>query len=236
MALPVPVAALPDRRARREALLDAADRIVQRAGPTVSMAAIAAEAGISKPILYRHFGDKGGLYAALAQRHTARLLEALQSALAGGGTARERVERTIGAYLRAIEAEPQVYRLLLHSAEFPAAAEAHGQVQSFLLHFSELLALGIAAELDLPPGSARAQTWARGIVGMVQSAGDWWLLTGSADREVVVRELTDLIWGGYPQAVHASTGRALTARPAPQRARGPRTARSRPGTERTKGD
>jgi len=189
------------REERREVLLDAADRIVQRDGPEVSMALIAAEAGITKPILYRHFGDKGGLYAALAERHTARLLDLLQAALAGGGTARQRVERTIDAYLRAIESEPQVYRFLLHSTDVTAAAEARGQVQTFLRRLSELLALGIAAELDLPPQSVRAQTWARGIVGMVQAAGDWWLLTGRPGRDAVVRELTDLLWGGYPEAV-----------------------------------
>jgi AcrR family transcriptional regulator len=198
---------LQDREARREELLDAADRIVQRDGPAVSMASIAAEAGITKPILYRHFGDKSGLYAALAARHTERLLEVLQTALGAGGTARARVERTIGAYLSTIEAEPQVYRFLVHSSEFPAAAEAHGQVQSFLRRFSELLALGIAAELGLTPGSARAETWARGIVGMVQSAGDWWLLTGSTERDAVVRELTDLLWGAYPEAVAGGLAR-----------------------------
>jgi AcrR family transcriptional regulator len=200
MAVPSPLATLPDREARREELLDAADRIVQRDGPAVSMASIAAEAGITKPILYRHFGDKEGLYAALAARHTDRLLHVLQNALGAGGTARARVERTIGAYLATIEAEPEVYRLLVHSAEFPAAAEAHGQVQSFLRRFSELLALGIASELGLKPGSARAETWARGIVGMVQSAGDWWLQSASLDRDAVVRELTDLLWGAYPEA------------------------------------
>jgi AcrR family transcriptional regulator len=213
----VSVTALPDRGARREELLDAADRIVQRDGPAVSMASIAAEAGISKPILYRHFGDKEGLYASLAARHTERLLHVLQEALAAGGTARQRVERTIDAYLATIEAEPQVYRFLVHSTEFPAAAEAHGQVQSFLRRFSELLALGIAAELGLKPGSERAETWARGIVGMVQSAGDWWLQTGSPDRDAVVRELTDLLWGAYPQAVTGELARR--SRPTGRRTR-----------------
>lgn len=202
-----------EREARREALLDATDRIIQRDGPAVSMASIAAEAGITKPILYRHFGDKEGLYAALAARHTDRLLHLLQAALSTGGTPRERVERTIDAYLSTIEAEPQVYRFLVHSAEFPAAAQAHGQVQSFLRRLSELLALGIAAELGLQPGSARAETWARGIVGMVQSAGDWWLQTGSSDRDAVVRELTDLLWGAYPEAA------ARRSRPSSRRRR-----------------
>jgi AcrR family transcriptional regulator len=200
---------LLDREARREVLLDAADRIVQRDGPTASMASIAAEAGITKPILYRHFGDKGGLYAALAERYTDRLLHVLQEALAGRGSTRERVERTIDAYLATIEAEPQVYRFLMHSAEAATSPAAQGQVQTFLRRFSELLALGIAAELQLPAGSQRPETWARAIVGMVQSAGDWWLLGGSPSRDAVVRELTDLLWGGYPEAAGRAGRRAL---------------------------
>ena len=193
-------ATLPDRSARREALLDAADRIVQRDGPDASMASIAAEAGISKPILYRHFGDKGGLYAALATRHTDRLLAVLQDALATKGTPRERVARTVEAYLQSIEDEPQVYRFLVHSDEIAQAAAAAGQVQSFLARLSELLAAGIAAELGMARGDLRAEVWARAIVGMVQRVGDWWIDTGSPQRAQVVAELTDLLWGAYADA------------------------------------
>ncbi|MCU1673915.1 MAG: DNA-binding transcriptional repressor FabR [Frankiales bacterium] len=188
---------LPDRSARREVLLDAADRIVQRDGPAVSMASIAAEAGITKPILYRHFGDKGGLYAALAERHTDRLLGTLREQLNAPGTARERVERTVDAYLRVIEAEPQVYRFLVHSGD------AHGQVLSFLNRLSALLAIGVAAELGLQRGSLRAEVWARGIVGMVQRAGDWWVDAPGPTRAEVGRELTQLLWGAYAAAAGA---------------------------------
>ena len=62
---------------RRRELLEAANRVVLRDGPEASMNAIAAEAGITKPILYRHFGDKNGLYRALAQRHTDELADLL---------------------------------------------------------------------------------------------------------------------------------------------------------------
>ena len=188
--------ALPDRAARREVLLDAADRIVHRDGPAASMSAIAAEAGISKPILYRHFGDKSGLYAALADRYTGRLLGDLQAALEAGRTRRDRVERTIDAYLSAIEAEPQVYRFLVHPhMQADEAALARSQVRSFTRRLSALLATGIAAELAVPP--ARASAWAHGIVGMVQAAGDWWLETGHCTRQELVDELTNLLFGAY---------------------------------------
>ena len=191
---------LPTRDARRESLLAAADLVVQRDGASVSMATIAAEAGITKPILYRHFGDKSGLYAALAERHTDRLLDALVDALTAGGTARERVERTIGTYLAEIEAQPQVYRFLVQSDE-----TAPTLVRGFLRRLQELLAAGIAHELQLPPEDPRTSVWAAGIVGMVQAAGDWWLEARDGTREDLARQLTDLLWGAYAAAAQAVT-------------------------------
>jgi AcrR family transcriptional regulator len=189
---PAAPAATAERQARREELLDAADRIVQRDGPAASMATIAAAAGITKPVLYRHFGDKGGLYAALADRYTERLLVDLRTALAGERTRRARVERTIDAYLSAIEASPQLYRFLVHSDE---AAPAQSQVRTFTRRLAALLAEGIAAETGVP--ALRAQAWAHGIVGMVQAAGDWWLDAAPCPRERLVSELSALLGGGY---------------------------------------
>ncbi len=187
------------RVARRESLLDAADRIVRRDGPAASMASIAGEAGISKPILYRHFGDKGGLYAALAERYTGELLTALQDALHAGRDRRDRVERAVEAYLAAIERQPQVYRFLVRpddSADGSVQAQLH--VRSFTRRLAAQLADGIAAELGVP--GSRAAVWGHGIVGMVQSAGDWWLETAAVPRAELVRELTDLLFGAYATA------------------------------------
>ena len=187
---------LPDRAARREALLDAADRIVRRDGPAASMVTIAAAAGITKPVLYRHFGDKGGLHAALADRYTGGLLAELQAALEAGADRRDRVERTIDAYLGAIEREPQVYRFLVRpDAAGGESVQAQTRVRSFTRQLAGLLAQGIAAELKVPDG--RADAWAHGIVGMVQSAGDWWLDTHAVPRSELVTELTDLLFGAY---------------------------------------
>jgi hypothetical protein len=42
-----------------------------------------------------------------------------------------------------------------------------------------------------------ATAWAVGIVGMVQSAGDWWLEERPFSRRRLVARLTDLLWGSY---------------------------------------
>ncbi|WP_328316180.1 TetR family transcriptional regulator [Streptomyces sp. NBC_00388] len=196
---------------RRRELLEAADRVVLRDGPRASMNAIAAEAGITKPILYRHFGDKGGLYRALAKRHTDALLSALRAALDAPAGRRERVEATLDTYLAAIEARPQVYRFLMHPAD-----AGHQPEQAFdvglhsaplLRRLGEELAKVIAERVDLGPGSEQlARVWGHGIVGMMHAAGDWWLGERPCPREQLVSSLADLLWGRLAAATDRAGG------------------------------
>ncbi|KNB53905.1 TetR family transcriptional regulator [Streptomyces caatingaensis] len=211
---------------RRRELLEAADRVVLRDGPQASMNAIAAEAGITKPILYRHFGDKGGLYRALAARHTEALLEGLRAALDAPSERRERVERTLGTYLAAIEARPQVYRFLMHPAEDngpsgTAEGTAEGTTEGtpergfdvgrhsapLLRRLGEELAVVVAERVDLgPEGTELARSWGHGIVGMMHAAGDWWLRERPFPREHLVRHLADLLWGRLATAGDRADG------------------------------
>lgn len=185
---------------RRQELLEAADRVVLRDGPSASMNAIAAEAGITKPILYRHFGDKSGLYRALAERHTVALLSALRTALDAPADRRERVAATIDTYLARIEAHPQVYRFLMHSSESAMESEQGFDVSQhavpLLRRLGEELATFIQERLDLGPDSrALASAWGHGIVGMMHAAGDWWLGERPYPRQQLVENLVDLLWG-----------------------------------------
>jgi AcrR family transcriptional regulator len=185
---------LQDRDARRESLLLAADAVVQRDGANASKAYNPAEAGITHPILYRHIGDKSGLFLSLAERHTDRLLDALVDALTAGGTPRERVHRTIDTYLAMIEREPGVYRFLVESDE---AVQAREPVRGFVHRLEDLLAAGIAHELRLGEDDLRPAVWAAAIVGMVQAAGERWLGNRACTRAELSVQLTDLLWGAY---------------------------------------
>jgi AcrR family transcriptional regulator len=191
------VVALPAVVDRRTSLLEAADRVVQRDGPAASMNVIAAEAGITKPILYRHFGDKGGLYRALAGRHIEELLDRLRAALVTRGGLEARTRATIDAYLAAIEERPQVYRFLVRRAAVEEAG-VRGEVEGFVRRFGDELATGIRNEPALGDVDlVRARVWAHGIAGMVQAAGDWWLDQSDVPRQSVVNELTELLVSGF---------------------------------------
>ncbi|GAA3032267.1 TetR family transcriptional regulator [Streptomyces lactacystinicus] len=199
------------REPRREQLLNAADRVIQREGPSASMNAIAAEAGITKPILYRHFGDRNGLIRALTERHTGGLLAAVRAALAEPLERRDRVEHVLDTYLAGIEARPQVYRLLTHP-EPGDPSSAGNALAPALKQIAEEITRAVQSQVDL--GADRdllAEAWGRGITGMVLAAGDWWLETRPCSRTRMVQALADLLWGRLAAAADLPTAVPPTA-------------------------
>ncbi|WP_230984418.1 TetR family transcriptional regulator [Microbispora oryzae] len=178
---------------RRRELLDAADRVIRREGPEASMAAIAAEAGITKPILYRHFGDKSGLYQALAERHTRRVIDMLRPEFARAmDDPRARARAAVGTYLDTISAHPNLYRFLFHRAS-AEDSRTHTRMTAVVRGVGEELAAVLAEEGAADP--VRAQLLGHAFVGMVRAIGDWWLDSPGLDRDAVVDGVADVIAG-----------------------------------------
>ncbi|WP_030922305.1 TetR/AcrR family transcriptional regulator [Streptosporangium amethystogenes] len=177
---------------RRRALLDAADRVIRREGPEASMASIAAEAGVTKPILYRHFGDKSGLYQALANRHVRTVVGLLRPEFdRAKADLRSRARATIDAYLEMIAANLSLYRFLFYRAG-AEDSRTHSQMTAIVRSLGEELGTVIAAEMAVPD-PVRAQVLGHAFVGMVQATGDWWLEHPEVDRAEVVEGLVSVI-------------------------------------------
>ena len=106
---------------RREQLLDVTKAIViERGFPAVSIEAVAREAGITRPIVYGHFGDLAGLLEALVYREGERALTQLASVLPrdmGAGSRRDGLVTAMRAYLAAAQADPDTWRLVLMPPE-----------------------------------------------------------------------------------------------------------------------
>jgi AcrR family transcriptional regulator len=181
---------------RREELLDAAVRTIRRVGPAASMEDIAAEAGITKPILYRYFGDRGGLTAGVAERFAGELMARLRAALASSAPPRDLVAATIDAYLAFVEADPELYRFLIRGAAV-ADPSSHATLSSFVRQVGQEVAVVLGEQLRAAGrDSGAAEPWAYGIVGMVHQAGDWWVQRRTMPRARLVEYLTSLLWSG----------------------------------------
>jgi len=82
-----------------------------------SIRQIAAEARITKPVLYYYFKNKRDLFLSLLEEAVAPLCDEVERIAAGDGTPRDRMTRIIAAVLRFAEKRPDEFRLLHRAVE-----------------------------------------------------------------------------------------------------------------------
>lgn len=182
------------RAARRAEFVDAAMRALAEHGPDVGMDHIAAEAGVTKPVLYRHFADKADLFVALGQRGTEILFDRLIPAMNNEEAPVPRIRKSLDAFFSTVEEHPNLYRVLVRRSFAKATVE-----QDIVAEDKELIANALAALLgdylrSLDIDSGGAEPWGHGIVGMVQNVSEWWLERRTMSRDAVVEYLTQIIW------------------------------------------
>src|SRR3954452_3735295 len=106
---------------RREQILDATKAIVAERGfHAVSIEAVSRAAGITRPIVYSHFGDLQGLLEALVERESARALAQLAAVLPtdlGDGDPRAILLSAQRGYLEVVASDPATWRLILMPSE-----------------------------------------------------------------------------------------------------------------------
>ncbi len=207
------------RLERRRELVEATLQAIRRHGAGVGMDEVAAAAGTSKTVVYRHFVDRAGLYTAVAERVDATILRGLSRAAgaegepaggepAGGGPAegppgspREVIRAVIGAYLHLVEDDPEVYRFIVNAplvpaGERPAGDIAAGMTGRIAAHVADLVADGLVGPAD----AATAHLWGVALVGMVRASADAWLAedaaAGGRTADDLADALTVLAWDG----------------------------------------
>ena len=197
MALPSSAARLPAARRRRQ-LLDVALVAFSEGGfRGTSMDDVAAAAGVTKPVLYQHFGSKRDLYLELLDDVSARLVDAIAQATATVSTPRHQVEAGLRAYFDFVDSSEDAFRLLF-DGESKRDEDFAARVDQVEDAVARLVAALITA--DVTPDHKLAL--AHGIVGMAESACRHWLARraqapGEAPRpSAIAFQLSQLAWAG----------------------------------------
>jgi AcrR family transcriptional regulator len=197
------------REQRRQQFIEAALRVLADQGPDLPMDAVAAEAGVTKPVLYRYFSDKAALVAALGETGSAFLLDRLLPAIQADGPPLARVRDAVSAYFAVIDEFPNLYWLL---ARWPAAeGGGTGVGTGVVLRDRELIATTLTAVIGdylrtFGLDSGAAEPWAYGLTGLVQTTGEWWLQRRSMSRVHVVEYVTRLIWAALSGVLRDAAG------------------------------
>ncbi len=181
-------------RERREQLLDVGRTLfAERGFEATSIEEIAARAGVSKPVVYEHFGGKEGLYAVVVDREMSDLLDRLTTALSSGHP-RQLVEQAALALLTYIEEQTDGFRIL--SRDSPVAGSS-GTFSSLLNDIASQVEHIMVREFESRDISTElAPMYAQMLVGMVALTGQWWLEERQPPREAVAAHLVNLGWNG----------------------------------------
>lgn len=155
---------------------------------------IAAAAGVSKPVVYEHFGSKEGLYTEVVDAEFNRLLQVITESLTGPFGPRILLERAAYALLDYIENHTDGFRILTRDAP---PSQPDGTFSTLLSRITRDVEHILAKEFGSRGLSAEVGgMYAQMLVGMVAMTGQWWLDSRTPDKATVAAHLVNLSWNG----------------------------------------
>src|ERR687890_1922126 len=179
---------------RRRLIVEAAGRLLGEGGyGGTRLEDVAAVAGVTKPILYRHFADKTALYLALLERHRDDL-GSFAGAIPAEGPLEVRLRAVLAVWLDYVQAHSYAWRMLFRDTgggeEVRAfRGEVHAEARAVLAGMIRDLAPPAAIpERELDP---LAELLSMGMASLVL----WWIETPGVEREAVLDAIAR-VWTG----------------------------------------
>jgi AcrR family transcriptional regulator len=185
---------------RRQQLLTVARELFAEKGfDGASIEEIAHRAGVSKPVVYEHFGGKEGIYAVVVDRETQQLLNRMVSTLHGGHP-RVMLEQAAVALLSYVEDSHDGFRILVRDSP---VASSTGTFSTVLNDIASQVEHILAQQFTARGYDDKlAALYAQALVGMVALTGQWWLDARKPKRDEVAAHLVNLAWNGLSNLEH----------------------------------
>ena len=186
---------------RRESILDAANHVFGEHGfENVRIDDVATAAGISKALIYEHFGSKQELYGELMSRAAMDLVGLLvQAASAPGMEGPLRMENAAAAGFLWVQENPHAFHMFIRDVTDPEIS-----AQQEALRRASVTAMADVMEMEPPEtraGVERRQTeqLAEMIVGGWYALAEWWLRHPDVPREELMTSMLGFMWLGLGQ-------------------------------------
>jgi AcrR family transcriptional regulator len=179
---------------RREQLVGVARSLfAERGYGATSIEEVADRAGVSKPVVYQHFGGKEGLYAVVVDREVRHLTGSITQAF-DAGNPRMVAVGAADAFLAYIEDHEEGFRVLVRDAPIGMTGGSFASVIADVATRTELLLVSEFADRGFDEKTA--PMYAQMLVGAVALVGEWWLEHRTLSREQVAAHVVNLLWNG----------------------------------------
>lgn len=177
----------------RERLLDAAEIVIRRDGSGVSLESVAAEAGVTKPIVYARIGSRAALADALASRLSERLISTSRREVGQMRFGHEALSTFFRTALETIAEDRELFLYVMRGSSDDTAERTLSLAGRSARPLAELLAWW---RREHGRDEAVALPWAYSIVGMLNLVALWWIEEGVEPVGVLAEQLADLAWSG----------------------------------------
>jgi AcrR family transcriptional regulator len=181
----------PERHA--QLLLVGREVFAERGLEGTSVEEIAARAGVSKPIVYEHFGGKDGLYAEVVDTEVRALLVSFTSALTADSP-RVLLEQATLALLTYVQECTDGFRILVRESPVAGGTGSFATIMSDVARRVEHVLAEVFTARGLDP--SLAPLYSQALVGQVALVGQWWLDHRTQGRDEVAAHLVNLAWNG----------------------------------------
>jgi AcrR family transcriptional regulator len=180
------------RAVRNNQLLDLAEELLIENGYAgFSIDDLCRAAGVSRPIVYEHFGSKDGIYLACVRRIRSEFELAVLNASAGSHDLATTLERGADAFFSILERDPRRWSLV-----YGGATALVGPLADQLAELRDATVEQIAvASAPFAPHAEpeRVSAWAHAVSGAGEQLGRWWLRNPHIPRERIVSYHRDFL-------------------------------------------
>jgi AcrR family transcriptional regulator len=183
----------PNRRGARsrEAVLDAAERLMARNGyDAATVAALVEEAGISPSSIYHYFGSKEGVLLAVMERGAERFFQALPDLDRRVGSRRDHLRGLVEVVATTLERNPNFLRILVVMATQPAGADV-GDVRRVVETVREMALGRLREQMQIVFGVDRRSAAADRLARFALAAFDGAFVAQQADPKVSLPRLLE---------------------------------------------
>ncbi|HEY1650887.1 MAG TPA: TetR/AcrR family transcriptional regulator [Acidimicrobiales bacterium] len=180
---------------QRQRLLDDAMAAIRFHGSSVSVENIAAQAGVSKPVIYAEFGDKAGIADALALARAQQMERALIAQLADKEPLDTSTAVQLGAsaFIGLLVDEPEIYGFIVRSMRDSDRGVLDNPLVRTLHDRVGMLISLLAPDAD----KAMVSVVTDGMFGFIFAMVESWQVSREPSQEEVVRMIVTLVQQGF---------------------------------------
>ncbi len=160
-----------------QALLAAHGLFAERGFAAVTMDEVAAEVGVTKPLLYNYFGNKEQLYIACMKRSGDALVAMILETVGDASSPSEALNDGLRAFFAFLDADRAAWAVLFDET-LPHVGELADRVAEYRGRLIELVSGSLLAQLPAKQRTAariEVEALSTALLGAAEALARWWL-------------------------------------------------------------